>query len=294
MTNPSTSSISSSLHVIAIVGRPNVGKSTLFNRIIRRRVAIVHEEQGVTRDRIISTAEWDDKHFSLIDTGGLGMFENERITDQITQNVRDQLQVAVKDAQKVILVLDASTGILPLDHEIGKILRNNSKNVIVAVNKADNPSLSDSSFESLKLGFKSVIPISCVHNHNIRKLMDMVTKDIPVQLEDDILGKTIHLAIVGRPNVGKSTITNQFVHEERVIVSEVPGTTRDAIDVPITLKLEEELVTLNLIDTAGIRQSGKIKSAVDFFQSISDKGRHQASRYCFDRIRRHLPNNCNG
>ena len=252
---------------VAIVGRPNVGKSALFNRILTRRLAIVHEEQGVTRDRITAISDWFGKRFLLVDTGGLGFYKNERSPTVIDALVRQQLDIAIECAEKIILVVDVQSGILPLDLEISDLLRQYRKEVIVAVNKVDNEDLADLAFEFTKLGFKDIIPISCLHNTNIGELLDQVTLAFDKRNSEfpEKIVQYPKIAVVGRPNVGKSSIVNRFLNEDRVIVSEVAGTTRDAIDIPASVEVDNDYMTLILIDTAGLRQKRSIKSPVEYF-----------------------------
>lgn len=248
---------------VAIVGRPNVGKSALFNKILRRRVAIVHEEPGVTRDRIITGGEWYGKRFMLIDTGGLGIFKGEHGHKPFDAVIRDQMDAAVTAADIVLFVVDVISGLVPMDFEVGQLLREEGKRVVIAANKADNPKLADAAAEIALLGFEDVIPISCMHNQNIDELLDRVTADfIAADAKEEMAA---NIAIVGRPNVGKSSIVNHLIEEDRVIVSAIPGTTRDAVDVPVTLSAHGHALRLNLIDTAGIGRKRAVKSAVDFF-----------------------------
>ncbi len=262
-----TPDASVALPTIAIVGRPNVGKSALFNQIVGRRKAIVHEESGVTRDRIVSIADWFGKRFMIIDTGGLGLFKGERSAEKFDGLIREQLCVALDSADQVILVVDVQAGLTPLDEEVGRLLRETEKSVTVAANKSDNADLADQRFEFDKMGFSPVIPISCVQKSNIGELLDSVTEDYPTYgaADSDKELPVLNIAIVGRPNVGKSSIINRLLNEERVIVSDVPGTTRDAIDVPFFINFEGESVPMSLVDTAGIQRKRSIKTAVEFY-----------------------------
>ena len=265
-----TTSRSNDIPTVAIVGRPNVGKSALFNRILKRRLAIVHEEQGVTRDRITAVSNWFGKQFFLVDTGGLGFYKNERVPTEMDGLIRQQLDVALEAAEKIILVVDVRSGILPLDRNISNLLREYKKEVVVAVNKTDNENLTDLAFEFTQLGFKEAIPISCLHNRNIGELLDHVTSTFD-ERESELTENGVHspkIAVVGRPNVGKSSIVNRFLNEDRVIVSEVAGTTRDAIDIPVSVEVDNGNSTLTLIDTAGLRQKRKINSPVEYFSMI--------------------------
>jgi GTPase len=251
------------LPTVAIVGRPNVGKSALFNRILRKRVSIVHEESGVTRDRVVAMARWRGRRFQLVDTGGLGLFEGQsgEMWDEL---IRQQLAVALESADEIIFVTDCQSGVTALDEEVARLLRAHDQPVTLAINKADNDDLAAEGDELLGLGFERNIPISCVHRRNIDKLLDLVTTDF-IESGDEEEEEPLKVAIVGRPNVGKSTLTNQLLGEERVIVSDIAGTTRDAIDVPVTLDCHGRTLPVTLIDTAGIKRKRNLKSSVEFF-----------------------------
>ncbi len=255
---------------IAIVGRPNVGKSALFNRIIKRRLAIVHEESGVTRDRITAAGKWEGKEFLLIDTGGLGYFKGERITNQFDRFIIDQLKAAIESADKIIFVIDIIKGITPLDTEVANFLRKQEKEIIYTANKADNPELADSACTLSPLGFGESIPVSSLHNVNIDILLDEITKDF-IEHDRTVSIERLNVAFVGRPNVGKSSIVNSLLNERRVIVSEIPGTTRDAVDIPMEIPVEDTLLHLNLIDTAGMVKRSRVKSVVEFFSMTRTK-----------------------
>ena len=256
-----------SLPTIAIVGRPNVRKSALFNKILGRRLSIVHEESGVTRDRVSAVAEWNCKRFSLVDTGGLGLFGSEKADDFFDDLIRQQLHVAIESADRIIFVTDCISGLLPLDEEVGRILHESGKPVIVAQNKADNQNLARAGDEMLALGFENQIAISCVHTSNIDALMEVACKDIPEALHDDDSRDRLRIALIGRPNVGKSTLTNFLLGENRVIVSDVPGTTRDAVDVVVDLPCEDQILPLILVDTAGLKRKRNLNSAVEYFST---------------------------
>ena len=255
------------LPVVAIVGRPNVGKSALFNRILRRRKAIVHDEPGVTRDRITAIINWSSKKFLLVDTGGLGYYKGERIKEKLDELVIQQVELAIENAERIIFVVDSQSGLSPLDEELANWLRKKNKNVTVAANKSDNPAIGERTPEFAKLAFERIVPISCQHNLNIGELLDEVTSDFQkIEKEDNPPEEPgPKIAIVGRPNVGKSSIINQFLKEDRVIVSDLPGTTRDAIDVSCILSTNGTNFATILIDTAGVRSKRKINSAVEFF-----------------------------
>ena len=236
--------------MVAIVGRPNVGKSTLFNRLIGQRRAIVGDEPGITRDRIYGEVEWAGSKFSLIDTGGI-VPDDDAV---IPANIFKQAGRAIEESQLLIWVVDARRGITQLDEELAGLLRATAKPVLVAANKSDSASLESESTEFYKFGFEDVYPVSAEQGIGIGELLDAVIELLPQTDSDDTDSKReLRLAIVGRPNVGKSSLLNRLLGEDRVIVSPVAGTTRDAIDTV----LETEERTFRLIDTAGIRRKGK-------------------------------------
>ena len=239
-------------NLVAIVGRPNVGKSTLFNRLIGERRSIVGDEPGITRDRIYGEVEWAGAKFSLIDTGGI-VPDDDAV---IPANILKQAGVAIDEAQVLIWVVDARAGITQLDEELAALLRSTGKHVLVAANKTDSSRLESESTEFYRFGFNNVFPISAEQGIGIGELLDSVVellKDQDVPAEEPAESRELRLAIVGRPNVGKSSLLNRLLGEDRVIVSPVAGTTRDAIDT--VLQTPER--KFRLIDTAGIRRKGK-------------------------------------
>ena len=243
--------------IVAIVGRANVGKSTLFNRITGGRTAIVEDVPGVTRDRVYKDTDWNGVFFTLVDTGGLEVRERE---DIIGNQVRGQAQIAMEEADVIIFLVDGKTGITTEDDLVARTLLRSSKPVVLAVNKIDNLNQAANAYDFFNLGFGEPIAISAEHGMNVGDLLDGVAgllKEIPEEeeYEDD----SIKVAIVGRPNVGKSSLVNRLLGQERVIVSDIPGTTRDAID---TLVKRENNSYL-LIDTAGIRRRSKIADATE-------------------------------
>ncbi len=250
---------------VAIVGRPNVGKSALFNVLVRRRMAIVHEQSGVTRDRVAAMAEHRDRRFLVIDTGGLGLYRDEQKGDNVWDElIREQLTVAVESACRVILVTDVRDGVMALDREVADLLRESGKSVVIAANKADNQALEDGAGVFAELGFGAAFPTSCTQQRGITELLDAVTADFPA--EDELPAEPpLRITVVGRPNVGKSSIINRLLGEDRVIVSDIPGTTRDAVDIPLTLETEAGSIAAELIDTAGMRRRGKVDSVVEYF-----------------------------
>src|SRR5262249_24127091 len=236
--------------MVAIVGRPNVGKSTLFNRLIGQRRAIVGDEPGITRDRIYGEVEWAGSKFSLIDTGGI-VPDDDAV---IPANIFKQAGRAIEESQLLIWVVDARRGITQLDEELASLLRGTGKPVLVAANKIDSSSLESESTEFYQFGFEDVYPVSAEQGIGIGELLDEVIRLLKVEATDESEPQQeLRLAIVGRPNVGKSSLLNRLLGEDRVIVSPLAGTTRDAID---TL-LETEERSFRLIDTAGIRRKGK-------------------------------------
>src|SRR6266404_4854908 len=244
---------SQKLPLVAIVGRPNVGKSTLFNRLAGERRSIVGDEPGITRDRIYGVSEWAGKKFSLVDTGGMVPDDDELIP----RNILKQAEAAIEEAQVLVWIVDVRKGITPLDEELAVLLRATGKRVIIGANKADAERLESDAGEFYKFGFSAVVPVSAEHGDGVADLLDIVVEGLE---ETPDYAETvarpapeIRLAIVGRPNVGKSSLLNRLLGEERVIVSPVAGTTRDAID---TL-LQTPERAFRIIDTAGIRRKGK-------------------------------------
>ncbi|GAA4843999.1 ribosome-associated GTPase EngA [Paenibacillus vulneris] len=236
--------------VVAIVGRPNVGKSTIFNRIIGDRLAIVEDMPGVTRDRLYGVGEWLDHQFSVIDTGGIEI-DGE---DEILKSVRAQAELAVEEADVIIFMVDAKAGVTPNDSEVAEMLFRSKKPVVLAVNKVDNMKRQDDIYEFYSLGFGTPFGISGSHGTGIGDLLDEVVQHFPERTDDEYGEEVIRVALIGRPNVGKSSLTNTILGEERVIVSDVAGTTRDAIDTPF----ERDGQKYVIIDTAGMRKRGKV------------------------------------
>ncbi len=254
--------------VVAIVGRPNVGKSAVFNRIAKKRIAIVHEESGVTRDRLMREVYWEDQRFTLIDTGGIMNIDNEKISDRIDAGIRMQAEAALNDAAVVVFVVDAQEGLTPMDQEVAGILRRAGAEVLLAANKSDTADVDNASTDFTRLGFP-VYPISALHGRGFQTLMEDLIKKLPPQVEQFGAGpedEKHHLcvAIVGRPNAGKSSYINKLLHTERVLVSDVPGTTRDSIDVPFSV----EGRNYTLIDTAGARREARVDTAVERYSRM--------------------------
>ncbi|MDI4645462.1 ribosome biogenesis GTPase Der [Cohnella hashimotonis] len=236
--------------VIAIVGRPNVGKSTIFNRIIGDRLAIVEDKPGITRDRIYGTGEWSGRSFSVIDTGGIEI-DGE---DGMLRLVRMQAELAIEEADLIVFMADAKSGVTNADEEVAQILFRSGKPVVVAVNKVDNLQRMDDIYEFYSLGFGDPIALSGSHGIGIGDLLEACIERLPVGEDQEYDDDVIKVALIGRPNVGKSSLVNAILGEERVIVSEIAGTTRDAIDTPF-VKDDQRYV---LIDTAGMRKRGKV------------------------------------
>ncbi|GFN30627.1 ribosome biogenesis GTPase Der [Paenibacillus xylaniclasticus] len=236
--------------VIAIVGRPNVGKSTIFNRVIGDRLAIVEDKPGVTRDRIYGTGEWNGRAFSIVDTGGIEI-DGE---DEIMKSVRMQAELAIEEADVIIFMVDAKAGMTHADDEVAQMLFRSRKPIVVAVNKVDNFNRMDDIYEFYGLGFGTPVAISGAHGTGIGDLLDAAVEKLPEQVDEQYDEDVIRVALIGRPNVGKSSLVNALLGEERVIVSDVAGTTRDAIDTPF----ERDGQRYVLIDTAGMRKRGKV------------------------------------
>jgi GTP-binding protein len=245
--------------IVAIVGRPNVGKSTLFNRITRSRDALVDDLPGVTRDRHYGNARWDDVEFTLVDTGGF----LEKDEDVFADKIRFQILQAIKDADTIILLLDGNEGVSPFDEDILKILRETSKPTFYAVNKIDGVEQEIRLYDFYSLGIEKLYPISAEHRYGVSDLLDDLVRKLPKGVADDPQDR-IKLAVVGRPNVGKSSLINRILGEKRLVVSETPGTTRDAIDSVCEINGESYL----LIDTAGIRRKGKVSKKLEKFSII--------------------------
>ncbi len=247
---------------VAIVGRPNVGKSSLFNRIIRKRKSIIEDIPGVTRDRIVSTAEWGGKTFELVDTGGFLTGDDDKFAPYIRKQIEKELELS----DMFILTVDAQTGLTNLDKDIAKLLYRTEKPVLVAVNKADNPDLENSVYEFYELGFDKIFPVSSIQRTGVAELLDEVVKYVPEKEKKENRKKEekkdyIKVAFVGKPNAGKSSILNAILKEERVLVSDIPGTTRDTVDTEYKWKDKNFL----FLDTAGMKKKKKVDYGVDFF-----------------------------
>lgn len=258
------------LHTFAIVGRPNVGKSALFNRIIGKRIAIVHEEAGVTRDCIEATGHWGKREFRLLDTGGMGWVAGETIGDDLVASVRKQVERATAETSVFFFVVDGRDGLVPLDREVASYLRRAAKPTFVVVNKVDNETMESFVSEFSVLGFPKMFPVSATHGLGVAELLDEAVaavgdRDPEVEPRPMQADTALKITIVGRPNVGKSSLINRLLDDERLIVSPTPGTTRDAVDVPCQLEVGGRRRDCVLIDTAGIRRTKKIQEPIEFF-----------------------------
>jgi GTPase len=245
---------------VAIVGFPNVGKSTLVNRLTGSRAAVVHDTSGTTRDRKELVCEWNGKEFLLVDTGGVDIAD----PSPITRRIAEQARAAIADADLVLFVVDARAGITPGDEELAQILREAKKPVLVLANKIDDPSQAAAALEFHRLGFGEPFPISALHGSNTGDLLDEIVERLPGGAHEPVGDDAIRVAILGRPNVGKSSLYNRLVGEERTIVSEIPGTTRDAIDTVI----ERDGRTFVLVDTAGLRRKRRQRQGIEYYSEL--------------------------
>jgi GTP-binding protein len=243
--------------IVAIVGRPNVGKSTLFNRLLGERVAIVQDQPGITRDRVYGHLTWNAREFTVIDTGGLGLREE----DPFSVHVQQQAETAMEEADLIVFLVDAAEGLTAGDEEVAETFRRAGRPIILAANKADNPKREADSQEFYSLGLGDVFTMSAHNGRGVADLLDEIVDRLPPPEPAEEDDDRIRVAIVGRPNVGKSSLLNAILGEERVIVSPVAGTTRDAVDVPF--EFQEQAFTL--VDTAGIRRAGKIQGSVEYY-----------------------------
>ncbi len=245
--------------VVAIVGRPNVGKSTLFNKIVGRRVSIVEDTPGVTRDRIYAEAEWCGTHFAVIDTGGI----EPRNEEVIPRQMRAQAEMAMDMADTVLFMVDGKDGLTNSDHEVAELLRRRASKVVLAVNKIDGQNLPDDFYDFYELGLGEPIPISAANMLNLGDLLDRIAENFPPGAGEEE-EEAIKIAVIGKPNVGKSSLINKLLGEDRLIVSDIAGTTRDSIDTPFTRDGEKFV----LIDTAGIRRKSKIYEDIERYSVV--------------------------
>jgi len=246
--------------IVAILGRPNVGKSTLFNRIIRKREAIVDDQPGVTRDRNYADTEWAGIEFVLLDTGGYVPSSE----DIFEKAIRGQIEQAINEAALILFITDVTAGLSPMDEEIGGILQRSGVPVLLGVNKVDNDRRSQDLVDFYSLGLGEPLPLSALGGRAIGDFLDKVIEHLPDSTGDDEEKETLQLAIVGRPNVGKSSFINAILGQDKLIVTELPGTTRDAIDTMVTYNEH----SLSLIDTAGLRRRTKVQDGVEFFSNV--------------------------
>lgn len=248
--------------IVAVVGRPNVGKSTLMNRIAQSREAIVHESRGVTRDRSYHDADWNGRDFTLVDTGGI---ETGKSDDAFAGSIREQAEAACAEADAIIFVVDASTGITEEDETVARILRRTKKPIFLVANKLDNPDNEKTIWEFYSLGLGEPRAISATHGHGTGDLLDEVVAALPEEAPKDAYpADALRVAIIGRPNVGKSSITNRFAGRNRSIVSDVAGTTRDALDVVV----EHDGRRYRLVDTAGMRKRNLVHEDVEYYSMV--------------------------
>ena len=247
--------------IVAIVGRPNVGKSLLFNKLIGKRLSIVQDTPGVTRDRIYGETDWNGRTFTLVDTGGI----EPRTDDQLLSFMRQQAQIAVENATVIVFLTDIKTGVTAADHEVANMLLRSGKPIVLAVNKMDSTGLPDPDvYEFYNLGLGDPIAVSAVHGHGTGDLLDACVQYFPPEDQEEEEDDAIKVALIGKPNVGKSSLVNQILGEERVIVSDVAGTTRDAIDSRFT----NDRGSFVLIDTAGMRRKSKVEEDIEQYSVL--------------------------
>ena len=247
--------------IVAIVGRPNVGKSTLFNKIVGRRLSIVEDTPGVTRDRIFGDGEWCGRTFSLVDTGGLEPASK----DVLLSKMREQVQIAIDSASAIIFVTDLRSGVTATDQEVAQLLQKSGRPVVLCVNKCDSVGEPPAEFyEFYNLGLGDPVMVSSVHGHGTGDLLDRVLESLPQGEEEEPEGEVIKVAVIGKPNVGKSSLVNRVAGENRCIVSDMAGTTRDAVDMTI----ENPHGTFTFIDTAGLRKKSKVEDSIEYYSNL--------------------------
>ncbi len=257
--------------VVAVIGRPNVGKSTFFNRIVGKRISIVEDTPGVTRDRIYAEAEWNGVTFGLIDTGGIEPDSK----DVILSQMREQAQIAMDMADVVLFIVDGKEGVTSADEEVAGMLRRKGREIVLLVNKIDNPrKLPDTFYDFYSLGVGEPIPVSAANMLNLGDVLDRIVASFPEGTGDE--EETTKVAVIGKPNVGKSSLINRLLAEKRVIVSDIAGTTRDSIDTPFTWEGEE----YTLIDTAGIRRQSKIRESIERYSVVRAVAAVERSDVC--------------
>jgi len=246
--------------IVVIIGRPNVGKSTLFNRLTKSSTSIVDDSAGVTRDRIYGDVEWNGKHFRLIDTGGY-VPDSE---DLFEMAIREQVEIALEESDTILFVVDGKSGLTPFDREIANLLRKSTKPYYLLVNKADSPALESIKYEFYSLGMENIYDISALNGRNLGDFLDDLEEHLKFPDEKEISDTRLRLSIIGKPNVGKSSLVNALLGYDRSIVTNIPGTTRDSID-SILKYYGEEIV---LVDTAGLRRKTKVKENIEFFANV--------------------------
>ena len=255
---------------VALVGRPNVGKSTIFNKIVGKQKAIIEDTPGVTRDRIYSEAQYKNYKFNVIDTGGIDV-SKEIFNDEI----KIQVAIAIEEADVVVFVVDGIEGLTANDYEVRNMLRKSKKEVIVAINKLDNPKRLENIYEFYELGFNEYIPVSGLHNIGFIELLDAVVKNFKT-IDNEKVDERLKFCLIGRPNVGKSSLLNALLNEDRSIVSDVAGTTRDAIDTVFTYEKEEFVI----VDTAGLRKKGKVFESIEKYSLLRSLKAIDSSDIC--------------
>ena len=259
--------------LVAIVGRPNVGKSMLFNKLVGRRISIVEDTPGVTRDRLYADTEWNGRSFTLVDTGGI----EPRADTELLQFMREQAQIAMDTSDVIVLVTDIRTGVTAADQEIADMLLKSRRPVVLAVNKVDATGPVDPDvYEFYNLGLGEPIPVSAVHGHGTGDLLDACLAYFPPEQEEEEEDESIRVAIIGRPNVGKSSLTNRILGETRMVVSDVAGTTRDAVDSPY----EDESGKYLFIDTAGLRRKSRVDDRIEKFSVMRAEAAIQRAEVC--------------
>ena len=247
--------------IVAVVGRPNVGKSTLFNFLAGSRISIVEDTPGVTRDRVYAESEWRGRKFAMVDTGGI----EPRTDDAMLQQMRSQAEIAIETADVILFMVDLKTGLTAADEDIASMLRKSGKPVVVVVNKADRPGpVPADAYEFYNLGLGEIFPVSSVHGLGVGDLLDEIYAHFPEEKAGEEDDDVVRVAVIGKPNVGKSSLVNRMLGQERTIVSDVPGTTRDAIDTP----LENSYGKYVLVDTAGLRKKSRIDDDIERYSMI--------------------------
>ena len=245
------------LPTVCIVGRPNVGKSTLFNKLVGKRISIIEDTPGVTRDRIYGEVTYKNKKFNLIDTGGIDISK-----ELFNNEIKTQVEIGILEADKIIFVVDAKEGLTAGDKEVKDLLQKSGKEVIVAINKVDNKQAEENLYDFYELGFDTYIEISGEHNRGLIELLEEVTNDFKIDEKEQ--EDKIKICVIGRPNVGKSSLVNALLNEERLIVSDIAGTTRDSVDIPFKYNKKDYI----LIDTAGMRKKGKIFEKIEKYSFL--------------------------